>query len=513
KFTLYLKKRRLTEETLQTIQQLDPQAELPDELPKLFAADLNAAHRAETRRLVLFFDTHEAFWGNERHLPEGEYFLRDEWLRRLLRELELESGIVVAVAGRDIPRWAQADRASIPEEYLDLHLVGNLSQADAGEYLRRAGIDDTELQKALIRYTRVQEGEVHPLYLSLAADTVLAAQRRGTPLTGKDFAQLPKAGDMERALVNRFLKYVTADIREGIIALSAARSFDEVVFRTLGQALNFRSHRADFRQIIGFSFVEPFSGVEPPRYRLHDLLRELLPRLYPEPVQEAHRTLEAYYRQRTEEAADTPARVEAIYHQWQLQPEEAVNEWEGAFEAWLTHARYRDCLSLVEIARACAPADAFDRGRLLQSRGDLYSTLSRYREARQSYEQAVAAYEQWLQTHPDATAAHNNKGNALTKLGDLLTGLSEHEAARTAYEQAIQSYAEALRRAPDYINAHNNKGIALQALGDLLAGLSDHQAARTAYEQAIDSFTEALRRAPDDIYAHNNKGNALAKLG
>ena len=73
---------------------LDGAAELPLQLPQLLARDLNACMYGGDRpapRVVLLFDTHEAFWGEAdsagaEHAPN----LKDEWLRRLLRALRSE---------------------------------------------------------------------------------------------------------------------------------------------------------------------------------------------------------------------------------------------------------------------------------------------------------------------------------------------------------------------------------------------------------------------------------------
>jgi len=101
RFALYLTRTGLTQEQVKAICQKDLDTELLDELPRWLAQDLNIAMEQPTapRRLVLMFDTHEVFWGGERNLPRESYFYRDEWLRRLLRAVKLELGIVVVVAG------------------------------------------------------------------------------------------------------------------------------------------------------------------------------------------------------------------------------------------------------------------------------------------------------------------------------------------------------------------------------------------------------------------------------
>lgn len=68
RLTLQLTKRGVDKEIQKRIRRLDPDRELIRELPGLFAEDLNVAMRSDRspERIVLFFDTHEAFCGQER---------------------------------------------------------------------------------------------------------------------------------------------------------------------------------------------------------------------------------------------------------------------------------------------------------------------------------------------------------------------------------------------------------------------------------------------------------------
>ena len=67
---------------------MDVHSELVPRLPDLFARDLNATLAQATwpKRLVPFFDTHDAFWGADerQRLSTDSFFQRDEWVRRLL---------------------------------------------------------------------------------------------------------------------------------------------------------------------------------------------------------------------------------------------------------------------------------------------------------------------------------------------------------------------------------------------------------------------------------------------
>ena len=63
-FTLYRASRQLDEERVAEIQRLEPETELTDLLPSLFAEDLNVSMTLidTPQRICLFFDTYEALW-------------------------------------------------------------------------------------------------------------------------------------------------------------------------------------------------------------------------------------------------------------------------------------------------------------------------------------------------------------------------------------------------------------------------------------------------------------------
>ncbi len=99
---LYLKKRKIDATAWQQLDRLDPNLQLFERLPELFAQDINAAMAMDDAppRVALLFDTHESFWGTDKHREsEDNYFSRDEWLRQFLRGLDLDAGIVAVVAG------------------------------------------------------------------------------------------------------------------------------------------------------------------------------------------------------------------------------------------------------------------------------------------------------------------------------------------------------------------------------------------------------------------------------
>jgi hypothetical protein len=327
KVILFWKKWGVDEQWLTQLKTMELETELMDTLPHWFAQDLNATMKNDDvlKRIVLFFDTYEAFWGHEHNLPEEKFFYRDEWLRRLLGDLDLSTGIVVVVAGREKPRWAESPKFPILPEKVDTQLVCHLSDADAIVYLQNANIFDAGLQQALIKYASVKPNEVHPFFLSLCADVVLVAKRRGTTLNAVDFAAIPGINVKSRELTNRLLRYVDKEIEYAIHALSACRTFNRKLYFILGDALHFNATPTTFDIIAQFSFVWHSQSEEGETwYRIHDLLRRLYHKHSDVTKTEAHAILEQHYREQ-EKVAD------AIYHRFYQNQERGIEEWNEVF--------------------------------------------------------------------------------------------------------------------------------------------------------------------------------------
>ncbi|TAG88315.1 MAG: hypothetical protein EAZ18_22625 [Oscillatoriales cyanobacterium] len=508
----------VSDETADEIRQKDIDTELTDCLPKLFAGDLNAAMASRNKpdRLVMLFDTHEKMWDDKRNSQGATFWYQDEWFRRLLRALDYKLGIVVAVAGRECPvtqlRWPNAAKFPIPADYIDAQLVWHLSPADARDYLHKVEIDKADLADAVIKYASVNPDEswenlqVHPFYLGLCADVVLAERRRGIELLASDFARIPKLENKTAELTDRLLLYVDREVRSAVHSLSACRAFDEDLYVKLGAGCHFQASSANFEVLTGFSFVWKSEKRGDNWYRIHDLLRRLDADRDNPKTRRAHEVLEGHYR----EVGDA---AEAIFHANRLDWERGVKEWEEVFRKALRLSRYGECESLLGVRDELWIKSDCWLGIISKSEGDYYAWLARYVEAKQEYLEAVAAYNSALLIAPDDINALNNKGNALQSLGDLQAKLSEFEAAKQSYFEAIAAYNSALLIVPDDIDVLKNKGIALKCLGNLQAKLSEFEAAKLSYSEAIAAYNSALLIAPDYINALNNKGNALRVLG
>lgn len=556
KFTIYLSRTGLSKEQVQEICQKDLDTELIDELPRWFAQDLNVAMEQPEapKRLMLLFDTHEAFWGHERDLPPESYFYRDEWFRRLLRGLKLESGIGVVVAGQELPRWPEVKRVKpgteISPEYIVTKLLGNLAEPDAIQYLQQYAIGITgELAQALIVYAKVSGNEVHPLYLGLGADVVVQARNQGIELDSADFADLPEAIEKAEVLINRLLRYVSESVRDAVYALSACRSFDLALYRMLARELNFPPYDANFRQLTGFSFV---TAVGQQQFRVHDLLRRLADERKEAKTHAAHRILVQYYQNQKQ-------LVESLFHLNRLDWQEGVRCWGQKFEEALQLEDYVLCRSLMEVRNdffikhalyigkiACQEGLYFqqleyfeiaeekyteainslnkllenslekffkiainNQGIALAQLGKVRAQLSQYKMALNTFQKAMHAFDAALEKDPSNTFILNNKGNFLTVLGDIQVILGQYDLAKSSYKEAIETFD----KGSNIIIVNNNKGKAIASLGDLQVILAQNKDALESYQHAITNFNQILQEFPSNNLTLGNKATVLAKLG
>lgn len=531
RYTLYKQRRKLNEAQVEDIQTMDHESELINELPRLFAEDLNRDMLLDgaPKRIVLFFDTHEAFWGvKEREFSDDPFFQRDEWLRRLLGKLEFKNGIVAVVAGRDQPRWAKASKIKIPKKYTDLQLVGCLSELDAAQYLERAlegtGIADAGMRQHLVAYARVASGQIHPLYLGMCAEVVLAAVRKETTLTSADFQVAPQAAgkgkkrmdkllrDKGKNLMDKLLRYVDVEVGQAVQALSACRAFDQEIYFKLGEALKFQATEPAFNVLTSFSFVWRAERRGAGWYRIHDLLRRLARDRYKRVACQADEVLEKFYRERGEAGEET-ALVEAIYHASQLDRERGVKEWLKLFDSALEKSKYELCRALRDVRQEMSVQTLFQGGRLSRCEADYRKSLSQFNEAALGYLDAIDAFDKALERAPEDNEVYNEKALAHINLGDLHFELSQNRKALQSYKMALSVCDAALKRARDDIKAYANKVAALVSIGDLEAELWRSEKAFESYKQALDICDEALQRVPNNVDVLNDKGYAFSGIG
>ena len=342
-----LQRRVPDEDVLEEVLRMPPDPDLMAALPRYFAADLATALKADADpgRIVLLFDTFEALTGETtatRFVDRGG----PRWFRQLIGRLPLDDGLIVGIASRSYPGWAEALTDPIPDRFVSVTALGALPVEYADQYLRQAGIDDAAVRAILLQYATIEPDQVHPLLLGLCTDVALAAAERGTAITPDMFADSDALADKERELAARLMQWVSGNLEQAIVAASAARAFDEEVFRHLGGALGFPAGDEPFRQVTAFSFVSAVGE----RWAIHLLLRRALRRVAPQIVAAAHRALADYYRSVPPSDAFA-ARLERIYHEARLDPGVGIQMWREEMGTALSQSRFDRCRSLITLLR------------------------------------------------------------------------------------------------------------------------------------------------------------------
>ena len=516
RLTLFRQKRGLSNDLVEGLIRMDPQGELRDELPHLLSRDLNASLQipGAPSRVVLFFDTHEAFWGHERSdLPAFSYFQQDEWLRRFLGEcFQPNHGVVAVVAGREAPRWAdqQMGNTRIDQTHIDTQLIGQLSREDATDYLSKIGITDQHLIDNIATFAEVERNQIHPLFLGLCADVILEAEKQGQHLKAEEFSHLPRTGEKGQELINRLLKYCTPNVRAAVEALAASRTFDLPVYMEVGRALHLQVSAPDFKELIKFSFIREETNPKGTSFHIHALLRRVLAQIAPEAIQAAHKALEAFYQTKAEV---TPfAIIEQIYHSNQQDWKRGYLQWIDAFDRASEKAQYGLCEALVALRSLLIIENHTAWGQFASCAGHLFTVLSRHKTAEQAYKEALDFFEQTLKIDPENVQVLSNKGAALLGLGELQAVLAQHAPALATFQQAILTCEQALALAPEFVLALVNKGAALLRLGERQAALAQHAPALATFQQAILTYEQALALGPENVRVLSNKGLAYRKL-
>ncbi len=351
----YLRGRALREDNFELLQDLDVDTELINELPRLFASDINVAMSKSNapERVVLFFDSYEAFWKEQRNLSNILFFEKDRWLRHLLHEvLNLSNHrIVVVVAGREPPRWHEDRKLNISQEHIDSRQVLHLSTSDAKIYLKKVknclGSEDilhSQVSDKLIKIASVDNNQVHPFCLSLCADSLREVVKEGKDINLDNLGNIVKPTDKIRITVELILKYTDNNIKYAVDVLSACRAFNFEVYHRLGRELHFSSEQPDFDTLTKFPFVWKYEDRGQDWYCIHNLVRQLNHEDNNETTQKAHAKLENFYRDRNDVA-------EAIYHAICQDSQRGVSEWIIFFRLEMKRRNFEVCRILLALRK------------------------------------------------------------------------------------------------------------------------------------------------------------------
>jgi tetratricopeptide (TPR) repeat protein len=493
---------------------------LYEELIRRFAEDLKEnlpARAGKACRGVLFLDTYEALWsGREIHTAQAR--LLDEWVRHLA-EYCLGSEVLLVISGRDRLMWDEDN----PDwrGWLDQHLLGGLSARDAQAFLSKCGVGPppdeptTPLQQAIIECCDTEPGPVvscHPLYLALCAEIVLnTRQNEGVDPKPDVFRGIPSQ-QVASELATRFLRSLHNRAMElWVTELSLTPRFDQAAALALDNKRRHHNGRAGWELLTRFSFVE---ALPDGFYRLHKTMAEVLrQRIPPDQASAIHKWFHGYWSGR-----ELPSLV--WFHRWQLEPSQALAEWEKAHETALKERRIGEARALLEwwqdieldegerkrLSDELWAKAHFGRGVALVktpvvSRASvLLTAIEHFQSALRVYTETEFPYD-WAMTQHNLGAAY-----AQLPTGDRSENLRR---AIACYENALRVYTET-EFPYNWASTQHNLGNAYSELptGDRSENL---RRAIACYENALRVYTET--EFPYNwASTQHNLGNAYSKL-
>ncbi len=349
-----------------------------EQLPAAFMADLSAAlvtaHHREawpsTANVVIFL---EGFEGLERTSRETATRLL-QGLTTQQRQQGRTDPLLLVVASRDPLLEVEEERAAVPFARTDEDAAQQRANSVLKDWKQRAaaaegslGLSDLYLPLRLHdfgreetrtyleqfgerRHTRAfaeslqlvetidQFTHGHPLFLALAAETVLAAKKGGPQLLPSDFERATVSPAIDPAhsrdqigayLVARFLRQLSEEERNDLISCAIPRFVDRKLLRVLLPVLDDRaaSKRWDNYRRLSFMTADP---VDVERSLFHPVVRQELLNEWPDKdnpasdYSQSHARLRDHFKKRAS-LGDDRAAVEEAYHALALgDPEPAI---------------------------------------------------------------------------------------------------------------------------------------------------------------------------------------------
>ncbi|MBX3512949.1 MAG: hypothetical protein KIT15_11435 [Xanthobacteraceae bacterium] len=203
--------------------QLDeiPAHHLRAELPMFLGADLSAyCAEASNKRLVIFYDTHEALWRGTQRIDSAAETAPDSWLRRFVQETPR---ILHVIAGRRPLDWPKIDEEW--SKYITSIDLRELDDECADEIFDRAALTSQAIRKRIL-----QSSLGHALTLRVNVRIYETLIGQGKTPEPEDFPLVA------REAFDRFFDHLDVHTRAVIRALAIPQYIDDEIWDHLAQS-------------------------------------------------------------------------------------------------------------------------------------------------------------------------------------------------------------------------------------------------------------------------------------
>jgi tetratricopeptide (TPR) repeat protein len=472
-------------------------AEIRRQLHLYWAYDLREYLQRNSESAVIFIDSYEALWGNDRSL--ASLSSKDEWLRKEIQTL-LSSSCLWILCGQESPRWTEDSNTekAIWGNSIERHEIKGLPEEHSRNLLKNDDVLENDIQTAII-----SGSEGVPYYLDLSIDLYRIIKKSREPEPG-DFAKVPPD------IFKRFIKYLDEPKETAIKVLSVPRFWNREIFNVLIK--EFTSYpKNEMSRIHNFSFINK-DEIEDNKWSMHQLMRKSWQEYQENEKNEeqdyrksVHEFMLSYYVNKLENLdikkitrEHTVSLIEAFYHAKESLEAEDLLNWFitvsdpfGRAAFWqLISPLYEEMLKVLE--QKLGP-EHLDVATTLNNLALLYYKMGDYEKALPLYQRALDIREKVLgPQHPDVATTLNNLAGFYDNMGD-------YEQALPLYQRALDISEKALGpQHPDVANSLNN----LAALYD---NMGDYEKALPLYRRALGISEKVLGpQHPKTIRIRNN---------
>ena len=153
---------------------------------------------------------------------------------------------------------------------------------------------------------------------------------------------------------------------------------------------------------------------------------------------------------------------------------------------------------------------------ILELKGKILESLSRFKEALETYTYILKTNEKLFDTYPEKElcfdileANLNNIGN----LGNIFRRKGNFQFSKQSYETGLEICHKRLESQPENEFCRTYAGNTLNNLGELLAEKGQTEEAKVNYKKALEVYEKLLKDYPGDLEHLSDKVMALQNLG
>ena len=273
-------------------------AEMEEMLPLFFQYDLKSyIEKHQDTKVLIIFDTFEAL--NENVIEQIHRSRNERWVQDIIEYLDRDTfpNLLTMIFGREEIEW---DDEWAP--LLDQYQLKEFELDYSKEYLRRIGIEDSEIVDAI---TRSSKG--YPFLLYLSAETYANMKNAGKEPRPEDF------GKSYARIIERFLYNLDKDTVEVLRLMSVPNYYNAEIFRRLITRYNVPFPMTEYEQFNKYSFVT-YNEKEKEHY-IHDLMRKgILEKSPRDLIRSVHKDLLAYFSDKINKDIVTKYVLSMFYH-------------------------------------------------------------------------------------------------------------------------------------------------------------------------------------------------------